>query len=630
MIKAIPHLFFTWLALASLEGRAAAENPLATAATALEWSTLNLRSGTVGDEFQAYGDVFAPLYWDEQTVFFLQPYSHHTTSKDTDTGLGIGFRTTIVDDWSIGANLFYDHDRLHGGGSFDVDQLGVGLEIEGPVLSLHANGYFPDSHEHLASSQRVGERTVALNAPYGTQHSIAQDIQVRGVNSEHWVAASQGCDAEVGGRVPWISRWMEVQAWAGGYWYENRSGADVKGFKARAEARLTEWLHLEAGWVDDKAVVGGNWFAGVHVSLPLGRKQTPKPSLDSPQMSDLKRRAREHLLQSVERNGRAVVATQFARTTEQVLVERRAVTLRNRIVFVDNQLGRPDGAGTFEQPVSSIQAGVNRSALSFGGAGTVFVQGRPVPYRESVLIRDGVQLFGSGEGLPVVSPVTGLTSFHGRTSTTPAVAGGFLARDVMAPIGFTGFEFTDSITSGLVSATGRPAAGTNIYLENVTSATLYHNEFHNSATATAGIYVETNGDRRAAVLISSNNLHDNPGQPTQGYQGIVLSSAGTSRLDALVTGNTILRNGGDGLAAATFDSSTINATLDANRIGFNAADQIIGFNQGGVLRFISQGTRSNSLFETLGATHLYEFFSGSPQGSIWINGLLQPADTNLP
>ena len=158
MIKAIPHLFFTWLALASLEGRAAAENPLATAATALEWSTLNLRSGTVGDEFQAYGDVFAPLYWDEQTVFFLQPYSHHTTSKDTDTGLGIGFRTTIVDDWSIGANLFYDHDRLHGGGSFDVDQLGVGLEIEGPVLSLHANGYTasPKTFKCGASIRSIG------------------------------------------------------------------------------------------------------------------------------------------------------------------------------------------------------------------------------------------------------------------------------------------------------------------------------------------------------------------------------------------------------------------------------------------------------------------------------------------
>ena len=590
----------------------------------MDGGTLNLGSRVTGHELETYGDVFAPLWQNERAVLFAQPYSRNSTGTDTEAGLGFGWRQLLTDDWALGLNAFYDHSWLHGGNRFDVNQFGAGLEVIGSRLDFRANYYLPQTNEHVLNSVRVGERAEALGDPYGTGHRIAEDYQISGINLEHVVAAGRGWDAEIGALVPGLDKWVEMRAYVGGYWYANQAGPDLKGLKARAEARLTSWLYADAGWIEDKAVAGGHWFAGFRVSVPLGKVPSAAAA------SVAARKARDRMMESVERNGRAVVSTHKTRVTEELLTARRSLTLYDDVVFVDNRYGKPGGAGTFEKPVSSIQGGVDLSAGFYGDHGTVFVQGGPLAYGESVAIRHGVQLYGSGRGLPVESPLTGPSVFQGRNSTTPVVTGGFLAHDVAGTVGITGFEFIGSLKSAYVSATGRTATASNIFLENVGQAVVAQNTIHNAVGSTAGVYIEANGAAISTVLIASNLIRDNPGNGIDAFQGIVLVGGNSGRLNAMVAANSVLRNGGDGVVLATLDTSTINASLSGNFIALNATEQIVGLVQGGEMKFFSQGTVSNTVRSISDSGPLYEFFSLTPQGEIFINGALHPADTNLP
>jgi len=608
--------------------------PVSDIQETLTWSTLNFRAGTAGNVFETYGDVFAPIWQNERAVLFLQPYSRNAIAADTDAGTGLGLRALITEDWAVGINTFYDHTWFRGDHIFDVNQFGAGVEVIGTWLDFRANYYLPQTGGHVIGTERIGEEVLGLGDPYGLQHRIVRDVRLLGINRERVVAAGQGWDAEVGTLVPWLDRCLETRAYVGGYGYNNTAGPDITGFKARAEARLTRWLYADAGWIENKAVSGGTWFAGLRISLPLGRTRPALP-VSSPLMSSLgyesvARRARDRMNESVERNSQAVLATHTIRTAKQVLVERSTVTLHDDIVFVDSKLGTASGFGTFEHPLSTIQGGVNRSASLYEDHGTVFVQGRSSGYQEGVAISHGVQLYGSGYGLPVTSALGGAFAFQGRTTTTPLVIGGFLAHDIASPVRIAGFDLTGSLTSGWISASGRSAAETSIFLENVYHAIVDHNNVYGSASSTAGIYVETNGNHQSTVLISQNNIHDNPGQPTLGLQGVVLVANNASVLNAKLTANTIARNGNYGAVLATFDSATINATLSGNTISFNSSDQIVGLNFGTALNFISAGTLSNAVLEPSGASSLYKSYSAGPTGFIFINGVHEPADSDLP
>lgn len=608
----------------------------AASAESLTWSTLNLRSTVIEDHWEAYGDVFAPVWLNESSTVFFQPYSSNATDSDTDAGIGLGFRHLISQDWAVGANVFYDHSWMQGNEDVDVNQFGAGIELIGTWLDIRVNYYRPDTAAQVASSQRIGRVAAPLGVPYGKAHGVVQDYQWMGVNQERLAAAGEGWDAEVGVLVPWLDQWLETRAYFGGYSYNSTSGPDVRGLKARMETRLTDWLYADAGWIENKEVAGGNWFAGLRVSIPLGKH--PAPSEESHKTaleSDLgyrsvARSARERMNESVGRNSRAVITSSTTRTTYHPEGSPKTLLLRDDIVFVDLGEGKAGNPGTFEKPARTIQGGVDQSARLYGDQGTVFVQGRRATYPESVLLQHGVQLFGSGAGMPVDSPLTGRYAFQGRTSIAPQVTGGFIARNLTAPIGISGFNITPAISSSLISATGRPAAGTGIFLENVSTATLQHNQFHGSSAASAGIYVETNGAHRSDVRIENNALTGNPGQPAVGFQAIVLSSNNTSQLTAFLEGNTVAHNGGEGVVAATFDTSTLNVGLSGNAILFNDKSQIVALSIGGALNFSSTGTLSNTVAEAPGASSLYDVFSGSPTGFIFINDALQPAGTTLP
>jgi hypothetical protein len=63
--------------------------------------------------------------------------------------------------------------------------------------------------------------------------------------------------------VPGVNKVFDLRLFAGAYGYDNPGGGDFSGFKARAEARVTQNLFLDLEYWDDKELVGGNWVAGV-------------------------------------------------------------------------------------------------------------------------------------------------------------------------------------------------------------------------------------------------------------------------------------------------------------------------------------------------------------------------------
>ena len=49
----------------------------------------------------------------------------------------------------------------------------------------------------------------------------------------------------------------------------NPLGGETAGFKARAEARVTEGITLDVEYWEDEQLVGGNWVGGVRVAVPF-------------------------------------------------------------------------------------------------------------------------------------------------------------------------------------------------------------------------------------------------------------------------------------------------------------------------------------------------------------------------
>jgi hypothetical protein len=79
----------------------------------------------------------------------------------------------------------------------------------------------------------------------------------------------EGWNAEAGVLVPGLDKWMELRLFAGGYNYQDPKGGDIAGFKARAEARVTEGVTFDLEYWEDEELVGGNWVGGVRVSVPF-------------------------------------------------------------------------------------------------------------------------------------------------------------------------------------------------------------------------------------------------------------------------------------------------------------------------------------------------------------------------
>lgn len=159
---------------------------------------------------------------------------------------GLGARYLVPGrDIIIGGNVYYDYIDSQYDNHFD--QLGLGAEVLTKWFDARFNYYLPDSGVHP-----VGNNPASLQLESGLK----------------------GWNTEAGFLVPGLEKYLEARLFAGYFQYHSRVGVGFEGWKARAEIRWTPGITTDVEWWEghsakSNALNGGNWFAGVRVSLPF-------------------------------------------------------------------------------------------------------------------------------------------------------------------------------------------------------------------------------------------------------------------------------------------------------------------------------------------------------------------------
>jgi hypothetical protein len=195
------------------------------------------------------------------------------TTDDSDQqllSLGLGFRVLLDDPGVIlGANVYYDRIDSPSGNTFE--QLGLGAEVLSKWVDARFNYYLPDGDRGLVRSFR---RT-SSNSTAGAPQLVGQQFRANVVDRRSttrfdiFEEAREGWNAEVGFLVPGLEQFVDLRIFAGAYSYKSPRGGNTEGFKARAEARVTEGVTFDLEYWDDAELVGGNWVGGVRVSVPF-------------------------------------------------------------------------------------------------------------------------------------------------------------------------------------------------------------------------------------------------------------------------------------------------------------------------------------------------------------------------
>jgi hypothetical protein len=490
----------------------------------------------------------------------------------------------------------------------------------------------------------------------------------------------EGWDAELAILIPWVDRWMDVKLIGGYYAFDNQpfgpqSGGtgNVEGWKAGVEIRPVPAVVLNATWYEDERLTGGDWTVGAHLELPFETGDLGDGKGFWDRIGDAFKPRRRHLAERmtepVRRQNSAVKiassveedrsAAQMQVVTRVVSQSTKRIVLANSVVFVDNAIGKPGNPGTYEAPLDTIQAGANQGALIFSDRAIVFVQGRPEAYTESVTISRAARFVGSGIGIPGA----GGWVFHGRTHGMPLLSGGFRAYSVPGTVEITGFEI---IGGGASLMPVYPNdAGSGIYLNNVERSFIQDNYVHNTSyigievhatagysvfthiannrlesTGGSGIYVTSEGSAsgsptRLIGILENNSITDSGGD------GMALVAANVASgpdrrafAEYLVRGNSISGSAFRGLILTTFGSVQSTGTVSGNSVYLNADPQITAeTGEGSTLFLNSAGTLSNSVIAPPGVLLFDSDHDGAgpdPAGSILINGLLHPANADLP
>ena len=159
--------------------------------------------------------------------------------------IGLGARYLVPGhDIIIGGNVYYDYIDSQYNNHFD--QLGLGAEVLTKWFDARFNYYKPDSKIQ----------------PFVDSGFVRLESGLTGFNTE------------AGFLIPGLDKYIEARLFAGYFQYHSRIGIGYEGWKARAEIRWTPAIITDIEWWEgssakSNALNGGNWIAGVRVSLPF-------------------------------------------------------------------------------------------------------------------------------------------------------------------------------------------------------------------------------------------------------------------------------------------------------------------------------------------------------------------------
>lgn len=444
----------------------------------LPWSTRVIIGASTGkNEQDGYMQVLAPIWSEGETMVYVNPQMGFSSNVDPGFSMGMGIRRYLPGmDAIIGGNLFFDRHAT----VFDnyYNQLGLGFEILTETVDFRFNYYLPDSGPQDASfstSTAANRQLTEFGTPFATQNTVSQlqtDISQQGRLNQVFEGsedAMEGFDMEVGFLVPVLQELGETRLYGGLYSFDNTFGDDFTGAKARAELRLSSKLVLETNYFEDGALFGDDWTFGFRLNLPiedgpggfrkmfsgiLGRGEEVR----RPASLAVSRNVPASFSSSMmDRMGDQTFRNSFVQTSNsgftedpskrEFVVESGSSTsqvnvLSDSVVFVgDPSAARgaatPETAvGTFEDPVATIQEGVNMAAARFGESGNVVVSGELNNYTEDVVdAGSSLRLWGGGVG--------GFPGQGGKTLPyfgTPTLEG-LISADGINEFSVSGFNF---------------------------------------------------------------------------------------------------------------------------------------------------------------------------------------------
>jgi len=265
--------------------------------------------GKFSDDLQSgYLDAVLGLSVNDNHALFLNLRGTLDDSDQEIFNAGLGFRVLLEDPGIIlGANAYYDYINSSAGNQFN--QFGFGAEVLSKWVDARFNYYLPEDGAKSSGSVTRSTTRRIKGDRVRQGNRIVQEYfrETTTTRIDYFEVALQGWNAEVGFLVPGIEKFVELRLFAGAYGYDNPVGGDFEGVKARAEARLTDWLTLDFEYWDDKELVGGNWVAGFRVSHPfdlgaLLSGQNPfrkgPPAADIPSSRSLRDRMDEMVIRS--------------------------------------------------------------------------------------------------------------------------------------------------------------------------------------------------------------------------------------------------------------------------------------------------------------------------------------------
>jgi len=213
--------------------------------------TLPAGTVTAGGKFSehlesAWLDALIPFAKAGDVTFFGDIRGTWDDNSQLLFSTGLGARYLVPHhDIIIGGNIYYDYIDSQYNNHFD--QLGLGAEVLTKWFDARFNYYMPDSGVHQIR----------------TSPGLLQ-----------FESGLEGWNTEAGFLIPGLDKYLEARLFAGYYQYHSRVGVGYEGWKARAEIRWTPAITTDVEWWEGnpaaaKALNGGNWIAGVRVTLPF-------------------------------------------------------------------------------------------------------------------------------------------------------------------------------------------------------------------------------------------------------------------------------------------------------------------------------------------------------------------------
>lgn len=144
--------------------------------------------------------------------------------------------------------------------------------------------------------------------------------------------------------------------------------------------------------------------------------------------------------------------------------------------------------------------------------------------------------------------------------------------------------------------------------------------------SSSGLWASTHDNARGSFFISNNRATNNQ------TSGMDLLSYDLSRASYFFESNVVAGNAGGGVSMlASGIGAQVTAWWGGNAVLFNKGDQIsVGDGLGGQLSLFTDGELSNDVREIPGEPGFLYRAQGSVGGSIFINGVLRPANATLP